>query len=70
MKGIKSMERILCEKLIRDRLMEIKQIYEMYAPEGKYLSLSVVENTISFNNEYFGLDIDEPLNYHEVLEND
>lgn len=54
------MNRKECEKLIFQKLKEIKDIYLEYNPKGEYLSLSIIVEKnkayLSFNNQYYGED--------------
>lgn len=39
-----------CQKLILDKLVEIEKIYKKFNPKANYLNLSILDNSLSFNN--------------------
>lgn len=62
------MEREKCEKLILEKLKEIKDIYLEYNSKGEYLSLCFMKNEdnklyFSFNNDYSHKDIDKQIDF-------
>ncbi len=59
------MERKTCERLILEKLEEIKEIYKEYNPNGDYLALSIVGGWISVNNEYYDKDAEKPINFYK-----
>lgn len=71
----KKMKREQTEKTIL-RLMEvIRDVYKEYNPEGEYLTLTFMEDTIYFNNEYWsgdtdgtpqGKDYNKPIKYRKI----
>lgn len=75
------MDRTECEKLIYEKVEEIRGIYRQYKPAGKYLSIQINdnehENYTQFNNRRWedGEDENTPIDYsrfdkQEVNEND
>jgi len=60
------MSREECEAKIAQQVREIWSTYLQYNPNGKYLTLSVLDgSTIMFSNEYSGDDFDKPIDYHK-----
>lgn len=61
------MEREKCEKLILEKLKEIKDIYLEYNPKGEYLSLSIIVKKnkayLGFNNQHYGEDKKKPIDF-------
>lgn len=62
------MNRKECEKLIFQKLKEIKDIYLKYNPKGEYLSLCFMKHEdnelyFTFNNNYNHEDKNKPLDY-------
>ena len=75
------MDRTECEKLIYEKVEEIREIYRQYNPTGEYLSIQINddenENYTQFNNRQWkdGEDENKPIDYsrfdkREVNEND
>ena len=64
------MKREKCEKLILEKLKEIKDIYLEYNPKGEYLSLSIIveknKSYLSFNNQYYGEDKKKSIDFWDV----
>ena len=64
------MNRKECEKLIFQKLKEIKDIYLEYNPKGEYLSLSIIveknKSYLSFNNRYYEEDKKKPIDFFGV----
>jgi hypothetical protein len=57
------MNREECEKLITEKLLEIRKIYKEYNPNGDYLTAHITNNHVDFNNEYWegGNDEEKPI---------
>ena len=67
-----------CESMINRLIREIVNVYHLYNPDGKYLSIAYVnednDEYVSCNNHYFsadeetgepaGDDFDHPINFH------
>ena len=61
------MTRKQCEKKIRDLMIQIDKVYHEYNPEGTYLNLSIVDDTLMANNSYYSDDADHPLDiYYQI----
>ena len=58
------MTREECEQFIGNKLKEIWEVYSKYNPNGHYLTMAVVDNGISANNEYYGVDADKPIDFY------
>lgn len=50
------MTRTECEKQILQKMNEINKIVNDYNPCNKYISLSIVDDIIMFNNNYWVTD--------------
>ena len=61
------MERKECEKQIRDLMIQIDEVYHKYNPDGMYLSLAIIGNTLMANNMEYEDDADHPLNIYYVI---
>ena len=55
------MGRIECEKKIIQKMREIMDIYHAYNPDGKRLSMSIVNDHFSVNNIYWEEDADHQI---------
>ncbi len=53
--------------VILRRCNAIRQIYRERYPEAKYLSITITEDRIFVNNEYWGADSEYPINAKGVL---
>lgn len=62
--------RKICEQKILDKMKEIREIYKEYNPDGRYLTLSIIDDSISFWNSYRVAHIDEDGVYHEASGDD
>lgn len=62
------MNRQECEQLILEKILEIKEIYGKYNPDGKGLSICVGDNIVWANNEYWGADKDKQVNVTKFIE--
>lgn len=67
------MTKVECESIIIEKLKEIMSIYHEYNPEGNRLSLYVMNDHYSVNNDYYEADCKKPLSawveddYEEVF---
>lgn len=59
------MTRAECEEKIRNCMNMIDAVYHQYNPEGKYLTLSIQEDVILFNNDYW--ETDKKIDYRVEL---
>lgn len=69
------MNKVECEQLLIQKLLEIQKIYKEYHPDGDYLTLHISNIAISINNAHWagGKDSDHPINVFELkgdLENE
>lgn len=55
------MGRIECEKAIIQKMREIMDIYHEYNPDGKRLSMTIVNDHYSVNNIYYDDDYDRQI---------
>lgn len=55
------MGRIECEKAIIQKMREIMDIYHEYNPDGKRLSMTIVNDHFSVNNIYWEEDADHQI---------
>lgn len=63
----KNMKREECEKQIKDLMIKIRNVYKEYNPDGEYLSLAIMDNTLMANNMCFTDDADHPVDiYYEI----
>lgn len=51
--AINEKQRQETEKKILDLLAEIRDIYHEYYPEGNYLHMSILDDSINVNNDYY-----------------
>lgn len=61
------MEREECEKQIRDLMIQIDEIYHEYNPDGDYLTLAIMGDTLMANNMAYADDADNPLDIYYVI---
>lgn len=61
------MKRKECEKQIRDLMIQIDEVYHKYNPDGTYLSLAIIGDTLIANNMNYTEDADHPLNIYYVI---
>ena len=63
----KNMKRKECEKKIIDLMIQIRDVYRKYDPDGEYLSLAIMDNTLMANNLCYTDDADHPVDiYYEI----
>lgn len=60
-------ERSICEARILEKLLEIRDIMMEYDPSSTYLNLTISDNMLSFNNNYWEYNVDKQLNFFTVL---
>lgn len=51
------------EKQILRLVRQIHTLYKKYNPHANYLALTILDNNVSINNEYWDADQDFPVNY-------
>ena len=56
------MNKIQCEHKILLKLAEIGEIYHKYNPDGKYLSMAIVDGHMDVTNSYNGADKEHQIN--------
>lgn len=64
------MDRKECETKIAKKLDEIKEIVLKYNPNNTYLTLTISDTSIMFNNDYWGSSVDKPIDYIKFIEED
>ncbi len=64
------MDRKECETKIAKKLDEIKEIVLKYNPNNTYLTLTISDTSIMFNNDYWGSSFDKPIDYIKFIEED
>lgn len=65
------MDRRQCESLIMEKLEEIVAIYHEYNPEGRYLSLTYINDSgeyFDIVNRYYDEDKEYQINYNSIEE--
>jgi hypothetical protein len=61
------MKRKECKKQIIDLMIQIRDVYRKYNANGKYLSLTIIGDTLIANNMYNTEDADHPLDiYYDI----
>lgn len=63
----KNTKRKECEKQIRDLMIQIRDVYKEYNPDGEYLSFAIMGDTLMANNMHFTDDADHPLDIYYVI---
>ena len=56
-------ERSVCEARILEKLLEIHDIMMEYDPSNTYLSLTILDNLLSFNNNYWEDNVDKQIDF-------
>lgn len=56
------MTRREAEAAITEKVREIIEIYKKYNPNGSYLAISIINDFIYINNEYWEIDANKPIN--------
>ncbi len=66
------MDRKECETKIAKKLDEIKEIILKYNPNNTYLALTISDESIMFNNDYWedGSGVGKPIDYFKFIEED
>ena len=62
------MKREECEKQIKDLMIKIRNVYKEYNPDGEYLSLAIMGDTLMAYNMAYADDADHPVDiiYYEI----
>lgn len=62
------MKREECEKQIKDLMIKIRNVYKEYNPDGEYLSLAIIGDTLMANNMAYADDADHPVDiiYYDI----
>lgn len=60
-------ERSVCEARILEKLLEIHDIMMEYDPSSTYLNLTISNNMLSFNNNYWEYNVDKQINFFTAL---
>ena len=63
------MKRKECEEQIRDLMIQIRNVYKEYNPDGEYLSLAIMGDTLMANNMCFteSIDADHPVDIYYII---
>ena len=61
------MKRKECEKQIIDLMLQIRDVYSKYNPDGDYLNLAILGNALIANNMADEDDADHPLEIYYVI---
>lgn len=61
------MKREECEKQIIDLMIKIRNVYKEYNPDGEYLNLAIMGDTLMANNMHYTDDADHPLDIYYVI---
>ena len=56
-----------CENLILEKLKEIDKIHKEYNPNGKHLSMYIIDDSFVVNNVYWDNDSKYPVDGYWVL---
>ena len=56
-------ERSVCEARILEKLLEIRDIMMEYDPSSTYLSLTISDNLLFFNNNYWEDNVDKQIDF-------
>ena len=62
------MKRKECQKQIIDLMIQIRDVYRKYNPDGNYLAMFIKGDDLIMNNSYWEDDIDRPLDKFYVIE--
>lgn len=60
-------KRSICEARILEKLLEIRDIMLEYDPSSTYLNLTILDNMLSFNNNYWEYNVDKQINFFTGL---
>lgn len=60
-------DRSVCEARILEKLLEIRDIMLEYDPSSTYLNLTILDNMLSFNNNYWEYNVDKQINFFTGL---
>lgn len=61
------MKRKECEEQIIDLMIQIRDVYSKYNPDGDYLTLAIMGDTLMANNMAYEDDEDHPLDIYYVI---
>ena len=61
------MTREQCENKILELMIQIDKVYHKYNPDGTYLDLSIVDDSLMANNTYYSVDRDHPLDMQYTI---
>lgn len=64
---VNNMEREECQKQIRELMIQIRDVYRKYNPDGNYLAMFIEGDHLMVNNAYWEDDIDRPLDKFYVI---
>ena len=53
------------EKQIAQKIREIRELYKQVYPRADCLEITLTKDHISFNNRFWNVDDDYPINYFE-----
>ena len=53
------------EKQIAQKIREIRELYKQVYPRAEFLEITLTKDHISFNNRFWNVDDDYPINYFE-----
>lgn len=64
------MKREECEKQITDLMIQIRDVYKKYNPDGNYIGMFILEDTVHAYNAYCSNkdDADHPLDMYYDIE--
>lgn len=60
-------ERSVCEARILEKLLEIRDIMMEYDSSSTYLNLTILDNMLSVNNNYWEYNVDKQINFFTTL---
>ena len=61
------MKRKECEKQIIDLMLQIRDVYSKYNPDGDYLNLAILGNSLIANNISYEDDADHPVDIYYII---
>lgn len=63
----KNMKREECEKQIIDLMIQIRDVYKEYNPDGEYLTLTIMGDTLMAYNMAYADDADHPVDIYDDI---